>query len=317
MAENEVVKVSVCICTYNQEHLIKTCLDSIISQKTRFNFEIIIGDDASTDNTLKVIREYELQHPGLIRVVAHEKNVGATQNLQVVHQLAKGMYVAHCDGDDYFLPGKLQIQADYLDNNQDVVQTWHRMKLVDGNNKVIGNLPRRFPWFMHKKLPMKKLALAYFMIGFHSSLMYRKSAKSVYDRTNFTIDYFYALDVGSKGKSVHLNQYLGCYRTVPGTSLTTSTASIQKVDTAVAEAADYFSELYPELTSSFYGNLWFKRKLIRYAGYETSEEYERVFRKLKKKASLYYGLKSTVLYVILYSSLSPRILKRWFSKPGT
>jgi len=297
-------KVSVCVSTYNQENVIGRCLDSIVSQQTDFPFEIIVSDDCSTDNTPAILRSYAEIHPSLIRIKLQEKNIGATQNLQDVHRMASGEYVAHCDGDDAFLPGKLQKQSDFLDKNPDVVQCWHKMYLIDGDDKILEKLPKRFTTFLEKKLTIKNLALAYFSIGYHSSQMYRRAAKTVYDRDNFTIDYFYALDIGRNGKSAHINDFLGCYRTIPNASLTTNSSSMQKVDDAAAEAALYFSKEYPELRKIFSGNLWFRRFLIRYAGNSVSEKYNSILNQLGSgPLTMYYGIRSGLLYLSLYSNL--------------
>ncbi|MEO7445652.1 MAG: glycosyltransferase [Ferruginibacter sp.] len=314
IAENK-IKLTVCIATYNQEKYIATCLQSIVSQQTGFDFEMIIGDDASRDGTRNIINEFAAQYPERIRCVFHEKNIGATQNLQEIHKLATGEYVAHCDGDDSFLPGKLQLQADYLDANPDVVQAWHKMYLVNGDDKVMGILPRRFGKFLQKKLSLKDLALAYFSIGYHSSLMYRRSAKSVYDRETFTIDYFYALDIGSRGKSAHMNSFLGNYRSVPGNSLTTSLGSMIKVNDAVAETAQHFARLYPDLYPVFYGNLWFKTMLIKYAGDPISEKYKNIFATFKPYRNFKYALASMKNYVDLYASLSFAGMRKKLFKP--
>jgi glycosyltransferase involved in cell wall biosynthesis len=313
-----VIKVSVCVSTYNQEALIGPCLDSIISQVTDFPIEIIVADDHSTDNTASIIRRYEQLHPHLIRVLIQPVNVGATINLQDVHRLASGAYVAHCDGDDLMLPGKLQKQADFLDAHPDIVQTWHRMYLIDKEGNRIGILPRRFLPLLSRKLTIRDLAVAYFMLGFHSSLMYRREARTVNDRKQFTIDYFYALETASHGYSTHMRDFLGCYRTVPNSSLTTSGSHIQHVDTAMAEAALYFGKKFPELGPMFYGNLWFKRKLLIYAGTEVSAEFKKIFSYFWQYRNRRYPMRSTWLFMMLYSSLSVNMwgkLIRKFSRP--
>jgi len=108
-------KVSVCVMTYNQERFIGECLESIVAQQTDFPFEIIVADDASTDGTAEVIRRFASKHGDLIRLIQHANNIGATANYLSAHAAARGDYVAHMDGDDVMLPGKLQKQAAALD----------------------------------------------------------------------------------------------------------------------------------------------------------------------------------------------------------
>lgn len=113
-------KVSVCVITYNHEKYISQCLQSIIEQETDFDFEIIVGDDCSIDKTKEIIVEIQEKHPEIVKPLFHVRNVGGIQNLVSVCNQAKGDYIAHCDGDDYWLKDKLQIQIDYLENNSDV-----------------------------------------------------------------------------------------------------------------------------------------------------------------------------------------------------
>ncbi|MFS2015441.1 glycosyltransferase family 2 protein [Massilia sp. CT11-108] len=124
------VRVSVCVVTYNQVGFVQQCLQSILSQVTEYDFEVIIGDDFSTDGTREIIQDMARQYPGKIIPLFHEKNVGATKNYLAVHDLARGKYIAHCDGDDYWLPGKLQYQYSLLEADEDlafVAETEHKI----------------------------------------------------------------------------------------------------------------------------------------------------------------------------------------------
>jgi len=99
------VLVSVTVMAYNFERVIGPCLDSIIEQKTNFNFEILVGVDASSDDTRGVINAYFEKYPKLIKPIFWEKNVGAKINHRELITRAKGKYIAHMDGDDLMLPG--------------------------------------------------------------------------------------------------------------------------------------------------------------------------------------------------------------------
>jgi glycosyltransferase involved in cell wall biosynthesis len=119
-------KVSVCVVTYNQQDFIYQCLDSLLNQKTNFVFEILVADDFSTDGTRKILEKFKRDNPEKVKLFLHEQNIGAYNNFAFVHKMAKGKYVVHMDGDDYTLPGKLQVQADYLDKNENCNIVWHR-----------------------------------------------------------------------------------------------------------------------------------------------------------------------------------------------
>lgn len=100
---SEVPKISVIVCTYNQEKYLAQAIESVMMQKCDEPFEILIGDDCSTDGTGKIADEYQSQYPEIIRVIRPEKNGGASLNMVRLMQAAKGNYLVICDGDDYWL----------------------------------------------------------------------------------------------------------------------------------------------------------------------------------------------------------------------
>ena len=249
-------KVSVCIVTYNHEQYIAECLSSILTQDVDFPFEVIIGNDCSKDRTAEIIEGFAEAYPGVITVVRYEKNVGPTENYAKVHSLAKGEYVCHCDGDDFWLQGKLAKQVAYMDAHPEVAQTWHRQHVVDAHSQRIGVFPKRFPRaLLGRPMRLSDLALSYGLVGQHSSQMYRRSAKTVHRRDRPTIDYFFALDIASQGLSVHLPIFLGCYRIVAGGSVTQSANGRNQVDLCVVDAAKYYSEKFPVTKAAFKANI--------------------------------------------------------------
>lgn len=131
-------KVSVCLITYNHEHYIKKCIESILSQKTTFDFEIVIGEDHSTDQTPAIIREYAEKYPEKIKAFIRSKNIGAKFNYLHSFFTCKGDYIVHIEGDDYFSdPEKLQIQVDFLDQNPQFSACFHNalMSYEDETNR--------------------------------------------------------------------------------------------------------------------------------------------------------------------------------------
>jgi glycosyltransferase involved in cell wall biosynthesis len=131
--------VSVCIPTYNQERYIRKCLEGVMMQQTNFSFDVIIGEDCSTDDTRSIVREFELQYPGIIKPIYHEKNVGPQRNAyEYCWPALTGKYIAVCEGDDYWTdPCKLQKQVDFLEANKDFVLCFHEVNTVDENNEVL------------------------------------------------------------------------------------------------------------------------------------------------------------------------------------
>lgn len=115
------VKVSVCVRTFNHEAFVAQAIQSALAQRTDFDFEIVIGDDASEDTTRTILRQLHEAHPERIKLLLQEANVGSRQNLIDVYAACKGEYVAFLDGDDFWIyQDKLQLQADYLDKHADV-----------------------------------------------------------------------------------------------------------------------------------------------------------------------------------------------------
>ncbi|MDH8701839.1 glycosyltransferase involved in cell wall biosynthesis [Dysgonomonadaceae bacterium PH5-43] len=118
MIDNEKIKVSICVITYNQEKYIEECIDSLLRQQADFDFEIVIGDDSSTDNTSKICKEYQLKYPEIIRYHYNETNLGILNNFTNTLLRARGEYLAICAGDDYWIDDyKLQKQVYFLENN--------------------------------------------------------------------------------------------------------------------------------------------------------------------------------------------------------
>lgn len=116
------MKVSACIITYNQEDYIAQCLDGALFQIVDFEYEIVIGDDKSTDGTLDICKKYAEKYPTKIRLIAREQNLGMMGNWIKTLTACHGKYIAICEGDDYWTdPLKLQKQVDFLESNEDYV----------------------------------------------------------------------------------------------------------------------------------------------------------------------------------------------------
>ena len=109
-------KVSVCMLTYNHEAFLEQAILGVVNQKTTFPFELIIGNDCSTDRTQEIAVKYQQLYPDKIIVLSMERNTRGQENSRRVFGRARGEYVAFCEGDDYWInDDKLQMQADYLD----------------------------------------------------------------------------------------------------------------------------------------------------------------------------------------------------------
>ena len=138
--------VSIAMITYNHEVFISKAIESVLMQKTDFEFELLISDDASTDNTVEICREYQKKYPNIIRLVAYEKNVGMINNFINAYNSCKGKYMAILDGDDYFIDEyKLQKQADYLENNTQCSLVYTLAKDYFSDNNTFLNTTEQEP----------------------------------------------------------------------------------------------------------------------------------------------------------------------------
>jgi len=133
--------LTVCVITYNHEKFISQCLKSIFDQKTKFDFQVIILDDASTDNTSLIISDLIKILPENIEVdfIVHDQNKGVSSNFLLALSKANTGYVAFCEGDDYWTHTyKLQKQHDFLESNKHFTFCTHRTILFDEelNDKI-------------------------------------------------------------------------------------------------------------------------------------------------------------------------------------
>lgn len=136
------VEISVIICSYNHENYISFAIESVIKQCCNVSFEILVGDDCSTDNTRAILNEYYNRFPHLIRLVYPPKNIGATKNLINLIKHANGKYVAILDGDDEWIDTlKLQKQYNILESDANVGMVCSSaLKWDQSRKKYIGKL---------------------------------------------------------------------------------------------------------------------------------------------------------------------------------
>ncbi len=132
------VKVSILCITYNHAPYIRDALDSFLAQVTNFPFEIVIADDASTDNNQQIIQEYVNRYPEKINAILRKQNVGVNRNWMDAFLQCTGEYIAMCEADDYWTDFyKLQKQANFLENNPGYSMAFHNTKTIDSQGKIL------------------------------------------------------------------------------------------------------------------------------------------------------------------------------------
>lgn len=125
------MKLSVIVLTYNQEKTIAQTLDSILTQVHSYDYEILVGDDASKDNTPKIIEEYATKFPDIIKPVLRKQNLGIVKNYFDLVKASEGEYIMGCAGDDYWLPGKVDIQLDYMERHPECSMLYTQANVFD------------------------------------------------------------------------------------------------------------------------------------------------------------------------------------------
>lgn len=134
------IDLSILIPTYNHERYILTALNSVLAQKTKYTYEVLVGEDASTDGTRAVLEQYEAKHPHKIKVYYREVNLGASNaplsNHMDLYNRASGKYVIFLEGDDYWLDeNKLSVQIDFLENHPEYIAVAHNCITVDADGR--------------------------------------------------------------------------------------------------------------------------------------------------------------------------------------
>lgn len=241
-------KVSVCVITYNQQRYIGQCLQSLVDQQTRFDFEIIVADDCSSDDTAAIVQQFVQRYPGLVKLVRQQRNTGGSRNNLEVHAAATGEYVAHVDGDDYALPGKLQAQADVLDADPACTAVWHSVDYFDDEGGFCSGDTADLRSFEGGRVTFPD-AIRLGFIGVHSSLMYRRSARTPPAPDRHILDIYGTLDLLSKGHGHIIERVLGRYRVGASGSLMAGRQRRSKL--LSIEHADEFLRRFPQMRGDF------------------------------------------------------------------
>ena len=210
------IQVSIICNTYNQKDYIKGALDSFIMQKTNFAFEILVHDDASTDGTADIVREYEKKYPDLIKPIYQMENQysqGVRITLTFQAPRAKGKYIAFCEGDDYWTdPLKLQKQYVTMEEHPEVDMCAHKTLCLDARtNKVVGYSA---PVNETTTLAVERVIFGGGMYIATNSLFYRKE---LYDnippfRKLYSLDYTLQIHGALRGGMLYLNDCMSVYR---------------------------------------------------------------------------------------------------------
>lgn len=206
-------KLSVCMVTYNHEKYIKQAIESVLMQKTDFSYELVIGEDCSTDKTREIVIKYQNRYPNIIRVFLNKTNLSAGPNFIRTLKACKGEYIALLEGDDYWIdPLKLQKQIDFLDNDPEYSISSHNVYVTqDGRNDA----PIEWLGTKHKESSTLEDILKYGSGGATCSLVFRR--KQIFPLPKW----YYSLPGGdwalqvlctNKGKMHYFSEVMGVYQ---------------------------------------------------------------------------------------------------------
>lgn len=248
MIESEPL-VSISCITYNHISYIRQCLDGFILQKTSFSFEVLIHDDASTDGTTDVIREYERIYPHIIKPIYEKENQwvkGKRGSIVFNYPRAKGKYIALCEGDDYWTdPLKLQKQVDLMETYTNYSLCFHATNCVRADDvNIVYNIIRK------NKSDFNVCDLILGGGGFMSTNSMLFPAKYIDDMPKWVSecpvgDLPLMLLLGTKGNVVYIDEIMSSYRVGAGgytSTIGTNPNKIRKHYNAIFSMFDDFDK---------------------------------------------------------------------------
>jgi len=213
-----VPKLSIALTTYNHEKYITDALDSIINQKLNWDYEIVIGNDCSTDNTQSIILDYKQRFGDIIQILPRSKNLGYVKNFSDTLLKCRGEYIAIFDGDDIMLPDKLNKQIDFLNSHPEYILVGHDVRVFDSKNN---NTLTYYGPKIKKDFYLVEDLIKHGSFIPNPSKMFRRSAmpKEGIDTNIIAIaDWYITIEICFGGKIGYINEVLADYR-VHGTSI--------------------------------------------------------------------------------------------------
>jgi glycosyltransferase involved in cell wall biosynthesis len=205
-------KLTVTIIAYNHENFIAKAVESVVSQKTNFSFEVLIADDFSTDNTRAILEDCKQKYPDKITLLFNSENLGNTKTHLEACKKAKGQYICNLEGDDFWCDDlKLQKQSDFLDNNLQYLGVAHRLWLGEEKTKTSVGKKCYGRFVLSDFLNQKRFSC--------TSTMYRnfyfdidESYEKLYQTDRIVGDYILCLYLLSKGDIYVMQDVMSVYR---------------------------------------------------------------------------------------------------------
>lgn len=249
--------VSVLMTTYNHADFLAQAIEGVLAQRTEFPYELIIGEDASSDATRQVALSYQQRFPDRIVVVTAGANVGTYANIRRIFAESRGKYIAFCEGDDFWcVPDKLSLQVACFEHDPAVggVHTdWTRMKFRDGAWVV------EWQDSVHRRVPMSLLEGDIFQTFYFPKILrtctvaYRRDVLIEYYRSPLGMtkyrfgDAAMAAFISAQWRIAYVPQVTAVYRHSPGSALRSGRrARLRHMQSSLQfddDAREFFSSL--------------------------------------------------------------------------
>ncbi|WP_313799839.1 glycosyltransferase [Cytobacillus sp.] len=260
--------VSINCATFNHEGYIAKAIEGFLMQKTTFDFEILIGEDCSTDKTREIVEKYVRRFPNKVKLITSHENVGAAQNFFRLFQNSKGKYIALCEGDDYWLDSlKLQKQVDYMEQHPDCTLCFHNGEVLDSSTDKTTR--KVIPWMTNNEKYYRKENAKYSagelaLLGYIPTASYLYPKHLLYNLPDWCFhsvvgDNVIKLITASHGYAYYIDEVMSVYRFgVPG-SATTNWVNDHNTVKRHIKLCQGFIELFDNF--NHYSNLRFEREI--------------------------------------------------------
>ena len=259
--------VSIVVLTYNHYFYIENALNSILNQKTSFAYEVLIGDDASSDGTSEIVQAYAQKYPKTVFAVIRPENIVATRNLCDLFTRCNGKYIASCEGDDFWTDSrKLERQIDFLECNKEYIACTHDVVLVDQQGNLLPD--QKLDWvstardysfadFKGVKLPGHPVSLV-----FRNIFLQGVSPRVIEEIDSTIADRTIAVMLSVRGNIYHLPEAMAAYRKCISKRDSNVTAQIYTnghsclIDYQINEKLEQYAESILHKKISFTARRW-------------------------------------------------------------
>lgn len=303
MNVKKTVMVSILCAVYNHENYLKQCLDGFIKQKTNFNYEVIVHDDASTDASVEIIRKYAEEYPEIIKPIYQKENQYSkgVKIFQFLYLKAQGKYIAFCEGDDYWIDeNKLQLQIDLLESHPEYSASTHNEIVVDVNGNPYSEEHQEIYREKTDRILDKTFIYNFCKVAHTASFVYRSSLYTEMTKECWNA-YFDIKANGdmkmsalflANGKVYHFARDMACYRFV--NSGTDSWSSRNAHKNLCYETCDQLEHIRRFIKKYYNVEL-------NYNGYYKKRAYESIRLFLKKPSFNNYTIMKSTMKLARYS----------------